>query len=219
MRNGIGKLGESWSYLFLICTDFTLTSLHALTYRFNELVDFQKKEGAQQREEASDSSFDFSKCLGLALWVKQQRQIYLEGQQGKISPMREDRVKKLEGINFSFFKKPITSVALMVSPTVPPDSPAEKSNTAQHGKGPIQDMQVVCPAVNPASPTGTHGSKVASAPGKSLHSNPVTVSPKTPAPKTSPMINQIETSIMPNSAEVGKPESKSSSKTAQCRSM
>ena len=37
---------------------------------------------------------------GLALWVKEQKNMYLQGLQGKIQSMRNDRLKKLAEANF-----------------------------------------------------------------------------------------------------------------------
>jgi hypothetical protein len=49
---------------------------------------------------------------GLALWVREQKNLYLQGLQGKIQAMRDDRVKKLEEANFAWAKVASKSSAL-----------------------------------------------------------------------------------------------------------
>jgi hypothetical protein len=49
---------------------------------------------------------------GLALWVREQKNLYLQGLEGKIQAMRDDRVKKLEEANFVWAKVASRSPAL-----------------------------------------------------------------------------------------------------------
>lgn len=65
--------------------------------RYGELFRFQRGDAPVGKDHS-----DFSKCLGLALWIKEQRKLYLDGTKGKIHRMRVDRVAKLEKINFSW---------------------------------------------------------------------------------------------------------------------
>ena len=69
--------------------------------KYNELVRFQREESERESKHTSRrSSIDFSKSLGLALWIKEQRHLCEEGSQGKIYKMRRDRLAKLERLNF-----------------------------------------------------------------------------------------------------------------------
>ena len=82
---------------------------HIFFLRYDELIRFQQKEkAALDSSQATEKTLsggdheDFSKCLGLALWIKDQHQLYIDGLRGKIHRMREDRVMKLEKIKFTW---------------------------------------------------------------------------------------------------------------------
>lgn len=78
--------------------------------KFNELVEFQKREEERKRKKGKGEvgnelwkdRTEFTKCLGLALWVKEQRSLYAQGLQGKFHVMPAERVRRLEQINFSW---------------------------------------------------------------------------------------------------------------------
>jgi len=72
--------------------------------RYNELVEFHGRE-TQPESDGRASAIDFSKSLGLALWVKEQRGLYTDGILGKINRMREDRVRKFEKLGYDWVKQ------------------------------------------------------------------------------------------------------------------
>ena len=67
--------------------------------KYDELVRFQREE-RNRRHTSGRPSIGFSKSLGLALWIKEQRHLYEQGSLGKIYKMRRDRLAKLERLNF-----------------------------------------------------------------------------------------------------------------------
>lgn len=121
MKGGIGTGGEipqqTDDFVFPNSTHFL-----SLCRRYKELLQFlQEEEGTKgsslrRGKKGTNTRDDFSKCLGLALWLNEQRRLYNDGVQGKIHEMRDDRARKLEKINFSLVDFSIQGVGLSAIP-------------------------------------------------------------------------------------------------------
>jgi hypothetical protein len=92
----LNAIGFVWGAVRIV------TLLQMVTFdwdeRFNQLRAFQDEQGHCRVPQSKDSD-----TYQLSLWVKLQRKHYKLVQQGKKSPITQERIQKLNGIGFSWF--------------------------------------------------------------------------------------------------------------------
>mgnify|MGYP005855280631 CR=1 FL=1 len=98
-------------------------------------------DAAVDSEDLSVSAeFPYLKCFRMALWIKEQHDLVLEGLRGNMQPMRNTRVQKLGKIDFSFFTnaflldyagKEMEELTLTASPAAPVKEEEEQESPTQ----------------------------------------------------------------------------------------